>query len=103
MLVACDTNKTKKFIGISELSQELKSSDKRLIYLKTFHGAKKYKKNIVNKWHVIIFLYKNPILLMYRKDNLIKNEKEKQDQSKLGKCLKVFKKCCKKESKQRSA
>ena len=39
--------------------------------LTRFNPMRNYKKRIVNKWHVLYFLTKNPILLMYRRDNLI--------------------------------
>ena len=37
---------------------------------------KTYKKYIVNRWHVFLFLTKNPVLLMYRK---VKNDKPKSN------------------------
>jgi hypothetical protein len=35
-------------------------------------GRRIYKKKIVNKWHLLVFLIKNPILILDRKNNLIK-------------------------------
>ena len=46
-------------------------TNKRHQYLLKEFGNKKYKKHIVNKWHLVAFLMKNPILLMFRKKNFI--------------------------------
>ena len=35
-------------------------------------GTRSYKKKVVNKWRLIVFLIKNPILIIDRKHNLIK-------------------------------
>lgn len=53
-----------KFFRINEAKEEHFT---QLNYNK-LKKRKIYRKNIVNKWHVILFLTKNPVLLMYRKN-----------------------------------
>ncbi len=51
-------------------------------------GKKSYKKNIVNKWHLIIFLIKNPILIIDRKHNFINVKKKSENSLNFGCCCK---------------
>ena len=46
-------------------------------------GRRIYKKKIVNKWHLLVFLIKNPILTLDRKNNLIKLD-SRENESVLG-------------------
>lgn len=41
-------------------------------------GNKRYKKRIVNKWHVVLTLQMNKSLIKYRKHNLIKKKTEEK-------------------------
>ena len=38
---------------------------------------RKYKKNILNKWHLLLMLHRNKSLIKYRSSNLIKRVNEK--------------------------
>ena len=48
--------------------------------------AKTYKKRILNKWHLLILLMKNPILILLRKNNLNKSNKRNNQKSKCWSC-----------------
>ena len=65
MILRETVNKHEKYYGA--LGSVASGSRKRRLY----------KKRIVNKWHVMLFLMKNPILLMYRKYNMISQIKKK--------------------------
>jgi hypothetical protein len=62
-------NKKKQSKTIIRFINGLDYSYKRRLYLIKEFGNRKYKKQIINKWHLIAFLMKNPILLMFRKNN----------------------------------
>ena len=72
------TSENKKLNNFSlELCDELmgpNTNSKYQIETEKF-GERSYKKNIVNKWHLILFLIKNPILIIDRKHNLINGKK----------------------------
>jgi hypothetical protein len=83
MLVSTKSNFNIKFTGSHDIPLPVYGKVKKLT-------KKKYEKHIVNKWHVIAFLMKNPILILERKSNLETKEKFKLE---VRKSL-----CCKKES-----
>jgi hypothetical protein len=73
MLVVTKTDFKTKFNGVNDINLAIDSKGKKI-------KKKNYRKHIVNKWHVIAFLLKNPILIMERKHNLkvIKKEEKKK-------------------------
>ncbi len=76
------TSENKKLNNFSlELCDELmgpNTNSKYQIETEKF-GERSYKKNIVNKWHLILFLIKNPILIIDRKHNLINGKKKSEN------------------------
>lgn len=71
-----------KFTGFHQTVESLDSKGGIL-------KRKNYRKCIVNKWHVIAFLFKNPILILERKHNLLKQQETTKDKKKC--CF-----CCRK-------
>ena len=56
-----------KYYGIPVINRQINGRTVGLIEYNRLNKRRKYRKHIVNKWHVILFLAKNPILIMYRK------------------------------------
>ena len=73
MLVVSKSDFKTKFTGVHDIVVAVDAKGKRI-------KKKNYKKHIVNKWHVISFLLKNPILIIERKHNLkiVKKEEKKK-------------------------
>lgn len=66
LLAFSKSTKKKQSKEITQFIHGLEYSNRRLNCLTKLIGIKKYNKRIVNKWHLIAFLMKNPILLMFR-------------------------------------
>lgn len=88
-----------KFIGMNSDMDVYNYKNKQLVYLKAIARKKCYNKIIVNKWHLILMLARNPLLAMYRKCS-DDNSSEASDiaKSRLRKCFDKLTCCCSKKN-----
>ena len=85
-LVSTQSDFNVQFTGFHDIPLPVYGKAKKL-------NKKKYQKHIVNKWHVMLFLMKNPILILERKNNLETEVKLEYKAKKV--CCYC---CCKKEN-----
>ena len=68
-IVTKKVHRSVKYYGIPVRNRMINEHTVGLIEFKKLNKGRKYRRHVVNKWRVILFLAKNPILIMYRKRN----------------------------------